>query len=562
MHFVRINMTSQEAKIEPVPSNYAGLGGRGLTSMFLAAEVNPGCYALGEENKVIIAPGLLTGTSAPSTGRTSIGAKSPLTGTIKESNVGGLAGQYLAGHGIKALVIEGLPQEKHAWVLHINGTGVKFERKDNLAGLGNYEAVEKLRAEYGDKIAVISVGPAGEAGAAIATVAVSDMEGRPARHAGRGGMGSVLASKGIKAIVLERPDKLIVEAVHNGEFKEKAKDFAKALSESKKGLTTYGTAMLVNAVNAVGGLPTRNFSSGHNDQADDIGGEKLHQLCTERGGSTGHACSRGCAIRCSNIFHDAEGNYVTSGLEYETIALLGSNCGLNELDGIARLDRLCDDLGIDTMEMGVALGVAMEGGALPFGDFERMTAAVTEVAHHGSLGRILGQGATVTGRVLGVERVPAVKGQSMSAYDPRALKGTGVTYATSTMGADHTAGNALPGRGGLKPDQVDGQVDLSRNLQIWTMVCDMLGVCIFVGPLPDNMPVFASLASAFSGEKITEEMLIAQARDILKAEQAFNAEAGIGAAFNDVPGYFRTEALPNNGLVFDIPAEELKDFRY
>ncbi|GAB6174547.1 aldehyde ferredoxin oxidoreductase C-terminal domain-containing protein [Paradesulfitobacterium aromaticivorans] len=562
MNFIRINMTTQEAKVEPAPQVYTGLGGRGLTSKFLVDEVNPRCYALGEDNKVIIAPGLLTGTSAPSTGRTSIGAKSPLTGTIKESNVGGLAGQYLAGHGIKAVVIEGLPKARHSWVLIITGQKVKFEVKGNLAGLGNYEAVEKLRAEYGEKSAVICVGPAGEAGAAVATIAVSDMEGRPARHAGRGGMGAVLASKGIKAIVIARPDKQVVEAAKETEFKEKAKEFAKALSESKKGLTTYGTAMLVNAINAVGGLPTRNFSSGHNDKAEDIGGEKLHQLCTERGGSTGHACSRGCAIRCSNIFHDAEGNYVTSGLEYETIALLGSNCGLNDLDGIARLDRLCDDLGIDTMEMGGALGVAMEAGALPFGDFERMTAAVTEVAHNGSLGRVLGQGATVTGRMFGVERVPAVKGQSMSAYDPRALKGTGVTYATSTMGADHTAGNALPGRGGLKPDQVEGQIALSRNLQVWTMVCDILGVCIFVGPLADNMPVFASLVSSFTGERITEEMLSAQACEILKAEQAFNSEAGIGATHNDVPSYFRTEPLPNNGLVFDIPTEELKNFGY
>ncbi|MFZ5650346.1 MAG: aldehyde ferredoxin oxidoreductase C-terminal domain-containing protein [Bacillota bacterium] len=562
MNIVRVNMTTGQITREDVPPEYRALGGRGLTSKLLSDEVNPRCHALGMDNKIIIAPGLLTGTVAPCSGRTSLGAKSPLTGTIKESNVGGAAGQYLAAHGIKSLILEGRPAEKHLRVLVVEKNEIRLEVKDNLAGMGNYQTVDALKMEYGPNCAVISIGPAGEMGAAVATVAVSDMEGRPTRHAGRGGIGAVMGSKGIKAIVVSRPEKLVVEASDNTCFREKSAEFAKSLQQSKKTLTDYGTAVLVNIINEFGGLPTRNFSAGRNGNANDISGEKLHQLCRERGGVTGHPCSRGCAIKCSNIFVDKLGNYITSGLEYETIALLGSNCGLNDLDAIAKLDRLCDDLGIDTMEMGVTLGVAMESEIISYGDYHAMYELISGIAKGTGFGKILGQGAVVTGRILGVERVPAVKGQGISAYDPRALKGTGVTYATSTMGADHTAGNCLPGRGGLNCHEAAGQVNLSRELQIYSMVCDILGICIFVGPLAENMPVMAALAEAFMGKEFSPDILKRTALETLRVEVRFNRKAGIGSGLNDLPHYFRTEPLPENGLVFDVPAGELERFDF
>jgi aldehyde:ferredoxin oxidoreductase len=235
---------------------------------------------------------------------------------------------------------------------------------------------------------------------------------------------------------------------------------------------------------------------------------------------------------------------------------------LSNLDEIAQLDRLCDDLGIDTMEMGVTLGVTMEAGLIPFGNFDMMKDAIVSVAQGTLLGKILGQGATIAGKVLGVERVPAVKGQAMSAYDPRALKGTGVTYATSTMGADHTAGNCLPGRGGLDCHQPEGQVQLSMDLQIMSMVCDILGICIFVGPLVENMPVFASLLGGFTGREVTPNSLLEQARDVLKAETSFNTRAGIGTSQNDLPPFFRHEPLPNNNLIFDVDDDELQKFSF
>lgn len=562
MKFVRVNMTTLNINIENVPSTYVDLGGRGLTSSLLYNEVDPKIFALGPSNKLVIAPGLLTGTVAPCSGRTSVGAKSPLTGTIKESNVGGVSGQYLAGNGIKALIIEGKPAEKHCWVLVIDKDEIKLEKKDYLKGLGNYEVVNRLQQEYSSKCAILSIGPAGEARASLATIASTDLNNKPSRHAGRGGMGAVMGSKGIKAIVILRPTVPVLEPVNREQFKETALKFTRSLQQSKKSLTNYGTAVLVNVINEVGGLPTRNFSTGRNEHAGSFSGEMLHELCNKRGGVTGHPCSKGCAIRCSNIFHDENGNYITSGLEYETIVLLGSNCGLSSLDEIAQLDRLCDDMGIDTMEMGATLGVVMEAGLLPFGDFTMMKDAISAVAEGNALGKIFGQGTAIAGKVLGVERVPVVKGQALSAYDPRALKGTGVTYATSPMGADHTAGNCLPGRGGLDCHKPEGQVQLSRDLQIMSMVCDILGVCIFVGPLPENMPVLASLVSDLKGKKVTPEILLDLARNILNQEVDFNLKAGIGHNQNDLPHFFRTEPLPNNNLVFDIPEDDLQKIKF
>ena len=562
MFIYRINMADATFRKEEVPLKYKHLGGRGLTSLLLSDQIDPKSSPLGEENKLVIAPGLLTGTIAPSSGRTSVGAKSPLTGTIKESNAGGTAGQYLAGHNIKALIIEHLPVEQNSWIIIIDDDDLKFEVRNSLKGLGNYDTVGKLRSEFGDQCSIISIGPAGEAGSAMSTIAFSDPEGRPSRHAGRGGLGAVMGSKGIKAIVIKKPSNPVPEPQDKVRFMETVKKFSVELHQTKKGLRDYGTALLVNSINGVGGLPTRNFSTGYNEKAEEFSGEKLNQLCQERKGQTGHACSRGCAVRCSNVFNNVEGNYVTASLEYETIALLGSNCGIDNLDEIAQLDRQCDDLGLDTMETGVSLGVAMEAGALTFGQFEQMKEAINSIVTGDKIGQIIGQGSVATGRILGVSRVPAVKGQALSAYDPRALKGTGVTYATSPMGADHTAGNCLPGRGGIKPYKSNGQIQLSKSLQIITMVCDFLGICIFVGPVPENMPVFSALASSFTGEELSEEKLYELARSILEKEVEFNSFAGIDREQNDLPRFFREEPLPNNGHVFDISTEELNDFRF
>lgn len=565
---VRVNLASMSVECQPIHDRLRYCGGRQLTSRVVAEEVPATCDALGSHNKVVIAPGLLSHPFVPCSGRTSVGAKSPLTGGIKESNVGGTASHSLVRLGIKGLVIEGGSPPDGPFILRITPGAISVLGARDMAGLTNYEVVRRLRDEFGSHTAVMSVGPAGERQLPIATVAVTDIDGHPSRHAARGGLGAVLGSKGIKAIVLE-PPRLLGDSpsglVTSTEFRRIVKEWAVSISAAKKVMTAYGTANLVNVVNLLGGLPTRNFSSGQFEGAEAISGESLSQLIRERGGRVGHPCHPGCAIRCSNVYVDRDGTYVTSGLEYETIGLIGANCGISDLDAIAMADRRCDELGIDTMETGTTIAVAMEAGLAQFGDAGAMLRLIEEVGKGTVLGRVLGQGVSIAGRVLGVKRIPAVKGQGMSAYDPRAFKGTGVTYATSPMGADHTAGNCLPGRGGLAPEnsggldghQPDGQWKLSRDVQLLTTVCDVLGLCFFVGTTPKNLEKMALLLSVVSGRDWSVDDLVEAGRSTLRVERAFNCQAGIGPRQNRLPDYFRTEPLPPTGLAFDVPQEEV-----
>ena len=227
-----------------------------------------------------------------------------------------------------------------------------------------------------------------------------------------------------------------------GAFAEAVKEYTKILQSSKK--TAFwrenGTAGLVDVSHARGSLPTRNFTSGAYDKKDRVNSDRLKTLAAQRKGIMGHACMRGCVVRCSNIFNDPQGRYLTSGLEYETIAMMGPNLDIDDLDTIAQIDFRCDDYGIDTIETGATIGILSETDLFRFGDRERAIQLIDEIGKGTVLGRVLGQGVTTTGKVFGITRIPAVKGQSLAAHEPRSLKGLGVTYATSPQGADHTAG--------------------------------------------------------------------------------------------------------------------------
>jgi aldehyde:ferredoxin oxidoreductase len=368
-----------------------------------------------------------------------------------------------------------------------------------------------------------------------------------------------MGSKGIKAIVIDDAgaDEQLFTIADRKAFNEVAHAWAKAMVQTRAGLTNFGTAALVNPVSAAGGLPTRNYSAGTFEGSEKINGATLAETVKSRGGRTGHACSPGCVIRCSNIYHDADGKYLTAGLEFETIVLMGSNLGIDSLDVIAALDHRCDDYGLDTMEMGNAIGVAMEAGIASFGDAKAALNLLDEVAKGTVLGRVLGQGATVTGKVFGITRVAAVKGQGMAGYDPRALKGTGVTYATSPMGADHTAGNLLPGRAGVDCNSPEGQIKASRDLQIMSTVIDNMGLCLFVGPLPPEMGIISQLLTKATGKPFSAADVMEIGKGILRTEIAFNRFAGLGKADDRLPEFFKVEKLTPSGLVFDVSDQDM-----
>ena len=568
---LRIDMGADGGPVIKTESlgDYEGLGGRAMTSAIISKEVPPLCHPLGEDNKLVIAPGLLSGSKAAMSGRISVGCKSPLTGGIKEANSGGQPSQMLARLGYAAIVLEGKPKDDSLYKVTINKDGVEISQDNSLSMLGNYDLVEKMKEAYGDKIACISIGPAGEMKMSAASVAFTDMELRPTRHAGRGGVGAVMGAKGVKVIVVDDSGMSARSPKDPEKFKEANKNFVAGLKKhpvTGEGLPAYGTNVLTNVINEAGAYPTNNFQLGQFEGASKISGETLAELETSRGGKATHGCHKGCVINCSGIFNDKDGNYLTKQPEYETIWAHGGNCGIDDLDAIARIDRLDDDYGLDTIEMGATIGVAMEAGLAKFGDAEAAIKLVKEVGKGTDLGRILGNGAAVTGKVFGVERVPVVKGQSMPAYDPRTVQGIGVTYATSTMGADHTAGyavtaNILSVGGKVDPLKPEGQVELSRNLQIATAAIDSTGMCLFIAfAVLDQEETFQSLIDllkTFSGQILTADDFTALGKSVLKKERDFNTRAGFTSKHDRLPEYFKKEAAPPHNITFKIEDEEL-----
>jgi aldehyde:ferredoxin oxidoreductase len=568
---LRIQMggaTGPSAKAEPVGA-YAGLGGRALTSTLVAGEVPPTCHPLGAENKLVIAPGLLSGSAAAMSGRISVGCKSPLTGGIKEANSGGQAAQVLARLGYAAIVLEGKPADNTLYRVFVNKDGVKIEPDDSLRMLGNYDTVEKMKARYGDKIATISIGQAGEMKLSGASVAFSDMELRPTRHAGRGGVGAVMGAKGVKVIVLDDAGMPMRSPADPEKFKAANKAFVAGLRQhpvTGEGLPKYGTDVLINVLNEAGALPTHNFTWGRFDGAAKVSGETMAETEISRGGKATHGCHRGCVIRCSGTYVDKDGQFVSKQPEYETVWAHGPNCGIDDLDAIAALDRLDDDFGLDTIEMGATVAVAMEAGLAKFGDAQAAIEMVKEVGKGTPLGRILGSGAAVTGRVFGVERVPVVKGQAMPAYDPRGVQGQGVTYATSPMGADHTAGYAVTANilgvgGNVNPLKPEGQIELSRNLQIATAAVDSTGMCLFIAfailDQPETFQALLDVINTFTGLQLTADDVTALGKSVLDKERAFNAAAGFTKKDDRLPDYFKKESLAPHNVTFQVKDEEL-----
>ena len=566
----RVNMTTLTASAEDVPEQWRGLGGRGLTSTIVAQEVKPTCHPLGKYNKLVFAPGLLSGTPCANSGRLSAGAKSPLTGTIKEANAGGTACQYLSRLGIKALIIEGMPGKDTFYALHVNKDGVSIKEDTSLIGKGNYEVIKALKEKIDSKIAVLSIGPAGEMRLAAANISVRTKDDY-IRSLGRGGLGAVMGSKKIKYITIDDSGGPGVSIADQERFKAAAKVFARALVEhpvSGKSLKLYGTNVLINILNEAGGLPTRNFRFGQFEGHEKISGETLHDTIVSRSGKPSHGCHAGCVIQCSQVYNDKDKQYVTSGFEYETIWGLGANCCIDDLDILGRADYLMDDIGVDSIETVDAMAVAMEAGIIPFGDGPGMLRLIEEIGAGTPLGRILGTGTSAVGKVYGQTRVPVVKDQGLSAYDPRSVKGIGITYATSTMGSDHTAGytiatNILKVGGFVDPLQKDGQVELSRNLQISTAFIDSMGLCIFVAfPVLDNPAAFTAMIdmlNAKDGVSMTGDDALSLGKQILRTEHEFNLAAGFTNKDDRLPEFFE-EPVPPHNAVWDFTDEEIDTF--
>ena len=577
MWILRLNMTDLSYKLEDVPERYKVLGGRGLTSTLIYDEVDPACHPLGPNNKLVFAPGIVTGTPAPTSSRLSVGGKSPLTGGIKESNVGSGWAPVAARMGLKAIVVEGQPEEKgQYWMVKLGWDGekptVEFLPADKYVGKNLYKVFPKLFDRFGKKIHVAGIGTAGEFGYANSGIAFDDMKQKPTRYAWRGGLGAVMGSKGLKFLVVDGAGAPPIAYADEALFKQGAQKLREALGEHaltkpKGGLNTYGTAVLINVMNEAGGLPTRNFRTGRFEGAAKIAGEAIFESNKTRTGKEvyNHACSPGCIIQCSNTLYAKDGGEIVSCVEYESDWALGANCGIDDLDGIGEMVYWCNAYGIDTIEAGDSIAVAMDSGAIPFGDLKGAIDMLHAMGKGKPMGRVLGGGTGFVAKAFGNPRSPSVKGQGMPAYEPRAVKGIGVTYATTPMGADHTAGYTIApeiaGVGGSSDPlaSVPEKADLSRAFQMTTAFLDSTGHCLFIAfAILDIASGFEGMieeVNGLLGTDLTGDSAVALGGEILKRERAFNLGAGLTTKDDRLPEFMKYEKLPPHNVVADLSDE-------
>ena len=567
---LRVNMADRAATYEDVPEKYKLLAGRGLTSTIIHDEVDPTCHPLGPNNKLVFAPGIVTGTNAPTSGRISVGGKSPLTGSIKESNAGSAWPQLVARLGLKAVVVEG--QADGWWGLHITKDGAEFFPADEYTGKSLYEIFPSLFERFGKKVGIATIGAAGEQKMSMAGICFNDIDNRPSRYSGRGGLGAVMGSKGLKFIVVDGAGGPGVEIANKKLFDQGRKKLLDALkshdiTKPGGGLNSYGTAILVNIINEAGGFPTRNFRDGRFEDAAKISGEAMAEFCETRGGvgMMGHACHPGCVIKCSNVIPNPDGSELVSVIEYETSWALGANCGIGDLDVVGKLTWLCNDIGLDTIEAGDVIAVAMDAGLAEFGDGDAAIGMLEEVRQGTPLGRILGMGTGGAAKALGVVRSPDVKGQGMPAYEPRAIKGIGMTYAISTMGADHTSGYTIAPEilacgGDLDQFDVD-KADLVRAFQHTTAFIDATGHCLFIAfAILDIAEGFEGLVEECNGVLGTDwtgDDFVQMGKEIVDKELSFNRAAGFTPADDRLPEFMKYEKLPPHDVVWDVPDETL-----
>ncbi|MCP4007190.1 MAG: aldehyde ferredoxin oxidoreductase [bacterium] len=548
---IQVNMTDQSVSFEDLPEEWNLLGGRGLSAKILQRDCDPTCDPLGPENVLVLASGLLSGTAAPTSGRLSVGGKSPLTGGIKEASSGGNPSQDLNKLGFRAIIVKGSPSNSDArYGLEVDESGARVVAADHLKGLWNYATCEALAKNYEKTASFITIGPAGEAQLTGASVACTDQDGRrPSRHAGRGGLGAVMGSKGLKFVAVDRGKAKLRTPARKAEFAELSKKVSKAYLEGPQMFKT-GTASVVPVANMLNTFPYKNRTEGQSPDVANLEGARINESFEKRGGSM-HNCMTGCIVQCSNIVHDSEGNYKTSALEFETLTLLGANCAVASWEDVADLDRICDEVGLDTIEAGAALGVLMDAGKMEWGDAQGMKDLLSKVGKGDELADTVGNGAVAVGKRTGHHRIPVVKGQAIPAWDPRPLKATGVTYASGPMGADHTAGLIV--NPGLPPEEF---ARASQEVQLINAVCDSSGFCQFLSPTLDQIREYYG---HMVGKEVSREEIADQGWQILQDEWDFNQRAGLTEADDVLPQCMKEDAIGPANAVFDVSADVIAD---
>ena len=566
---LRVNLTDGTTSNEPLNMEWARLylGQRGLATKYLTEEIDPMCDALGPGNKLIMTTGPLTGTMASTGGRYSVVTKSPLTGAVACSNSGGFIGAELKAAGYDMIVFEGkAPQPVY---LYVENDKVEIMSAEEIWGQSVWAADEWLHKKYQDPLLrIAAVGRAAEKGCLYAAV-VNDLH----RAAGRSGVGTVMASKNLKAVAV-RGTKGVGNIKDPGAFMQAVNDGKKVLAENAvtgQGLPTYGTQVLMNVINEVGAMPTRNMREVQFEGASKISAEAMHEPRESDGKPnlvTNAGCF-GCTIACGRISTIDQGHFsienkpqywgASGGLEYEAAWALGSDTGVDDIDALTYANFICNEDGIDPISFGSTVAAAMElyemgvitkeqtgGVELKFGSAEALTWA-TEVTCKGEgFGQELGLGSKRLCDKYGhPELSMTVKGQEFPAYDPRGIQGMGLTYATSNRGACHLRSYTVSSEVMGVPVKTDpltteGKPELVKAFQDATAIVDSSGLCVFTTFAWTLEDIAPQVAAACDGDWTPETMLEAGER-IWNLEREFNLAAGLTAADDTLPKRLLTE---------------------
>ncbi|MBW7991084.1 MAG: aldehyde ferredoxin oxidoreductase family protein [Planctomycetes bacterium] len=568
--FLRVNLSTGQIDQENLDMELAMkfVGGRGLASYYLAQEVKPEVEPFDSANKIIFATGPLTGSQAPTGGRYMVVTKSPLSGTIASSNSGGFWGAELKRAGYDLIIVEG-KSDKPCYI-HINDNTVQVKDANKYWGKLVSETTDQLLQETGDtKARVLTIGPAGEKLSLLACV-MNDKY----RAAGRSGVGAVMGSKNLKAIVVRGTGKL--SPARDDETKKVLKNIRKKIRENDvtgKGLPTYGTAALVNLINQSGIYPTNNFQEAYFETADKTSGETLAEKYLVKNTACFH-----CPIACGRYskVDDVEGE----GPEFETIWAYGASCGVDDLVAIIKANKWCNEYGMDTISAGATIACAMEmyekgiidsdaidGPALKFGSGEAIVEWTRKMGAGEGFGAKLALGSYRLAEEFGVPELSmSVKKLELPAYDPRGVQGHGLQYATSNRGGCHVRGYmiapeivGLPEK--LDPHSIEGKAVWVKIFQDLTAVIDSLGLCLFTSFAlgPDD---YKDMFNAIVGQDWTKETLLEAGDRIWNIERMFNLKAGISPEQDKLPRRLLTEPIPKGpckGHVHRLP-ELLPDY--
>ncbi|PTV93473.1 aldehyde:ferredoxin oxidoreductase [Halanaerobium saccharolyticum] len=552
---LRVDLTNEEIKRETIAGemvkNY--LGGRGLASKILYDEIDPKVDPLSPENKLIYATGLLTGTAASTGGRYMVVTKGPLTGTIASSNSGGYFGAELRFSGNDIIIFEG--KASHPVYLSIMGDEVELKDASELWGKTVYETTDLLIEGAGDKNARVScIGPAGEN-----LVKFASIMNEKDRAAGRTGVGAVMGSKNLKAVVVKADEKQV--EYFKDEMMKVVKKQTKMLKEdgvTGEGLPALGTKVLDNIINSHGSYPTKNFQFATFEDVDEVSGEAL----VEKGYLESNTGCYGCPIRCARKTKLPNGRS-GEGPEYETGWAYGADCGVNDLNAISEANFICNELGLDTITAGTTIACAMElyekgyidkdelenGPELKFGSSESIIYYTQKMAYREGFGDQLAEGSYRLADSKGhPELSMSVKKQELPAYDPRGVQGHGLNYVTSNRGGCHVRGYMIspevlgvPEK--LDPQELKGKPKWVMTFQDLTAVIDSIGMCLFTS-FALGLDDYREIVNAGTQFEYSSDSLLETGERIYNLERQFNLEAGISPEEDKLPARF-DEPLPD-----------------